>query len=124
MKFTKRTKVLICLNFLFTTVETFFYVVHVYFQSEVLTGIENGDMGMILRFIALAGVTILLNMAFRFLSLASLMGYLADGVTNVRARIMKNILNRPIQLFHRQNDGYFLNLLGNDPVGEYLQNFL
>ncbi len=114
MKFTKRTKVLICLNFLFAAVGNIFYVAHIYFQSEVLTGIENGDMGMILRFIALAGITVLLYMAFRFLSLVSLMGYLADGVTNVRARIMKNILNRPIQLFHKQNDDYFLNLLGND----------
>ena len=114
MKLTRRTKYLIFLTFLFSVGDYIFYVIHVHYESEILTGIEQSSMEMVLKFVALAGGCYLMHMVFRFLSVVNHLRYLADGVTDVRDHIMKSILNRPIRLFRKKNNSYYLNLLGED----------
>lgn len=114
MKLTKRAVFLLFLTCFFSACDTVFCVAYVYFQAQVLTGIEQGSMEIVLRCIALAGGFYLLRMVSWFLTAVNRMGFLANGVTGARDRIMKNVLSRPIRIFRKQDDSYYLNLLGED----------
>ncbi len=114
MKLTKRAVFLLFLTCFFSVCDTVFCVAYVYFEAQVLTGIEQGSMEIVLRCIALAGGFYLLRMVSWFLTAANRMGFLANGVTGARDRIMKNVLSRPIRIFRKQDDSYYLNLLGED----------
>lgn len=49
--------------------------------------------------------------------------FLANGTADLRNKIMKNILSRPLQLFRHHDDAYYLNLLGAD-MDLYRNNWL
>lgn len=67
-----------------------------------------------MKILAISAVAMFSGIAARILSVAARVGYLSNGVTDIRDRMMKSILSRPMRLFRERDDSYYLNLLGED----------
>ena len=88
--------------------------VYVYFMARILEVAEKGWTGELFGSVVIYISAILIYFLLFALTGITRAFFLASGTTDIRNRMMKNILERPLILFRKQDDSYYLNLLGAD----------
>lgn len=123
MKHEKKELGLLLLNCLSSIPEGIFAVVCTHCMSQILTAVEQGNGDLMVKMLLGAVIAMILRFVFWVLDSITEMKFLAHGVINVRKTVMENILARPLLVFRKKDDSYYVNLLGED-VELYRNDYL
>ena len=123
MKLTKKVTFLMLLSCFFTLLSSVFQTFNIHLSAQVLNGAEQGSLELVFRALIINAAAYLLYFPLCALAHVMRIAFLTNGTTDLRDKIMKNILARPLQLFRKHDDAYYLNLLGAD-MDLYRSNWL
>lgn len=114
MKLTKKTLAFLVLTCLLTLFSSVFQTFNTYLTAQVIAGAEQGSMELMIRALLICIAAALLYYPLRVVTSVSLYIFRTNGTADLREKIMKNLLARPLRLFQNHDDAYYLNLLGED----------
>lgn len=110
-KKTKRLLVLTCALYMLYAVTS---TLTTYSISNVMECAEIGSMERLPFAIGFAVIILIFEKATALTMYASNQWFICTGELEVKGRIMKNILWRPLNIFRKQDDAYYINLLRTD----------
>ena len=90
------------------------FTLSIYYMAEILQRAQKGSLPGLLQMTGLSVAFLAIWFVMAIASKWTRLQYISDGTLRMRGNIMRAIFNRPISLFRRQSDAYFLNLLGAD----------
>lgn len=123
MKMSKKVTFYLLSSCLLTLLTSIFQTFYVQLNAQVMTGVELGSLEMAFRALWICLAASCIFYPLRILARVVHLTFLANGTADLRNKIMKNILSRPLQIFHNHDDAYYLNLLGTD-MDLYQNNWL
>ncbi|MBR5718450.1 MAG: ABC transporter ATP-binding protein [Clostridia bacterium] len=113
-KLTKLGRRYLILTCFFLVVESLAYTLCVYYTASILQHAQDGSLPEMLKSAVIAIALLAVKFVGAFAAKSANLKFLSDGTIRMRNDIMKSIFSRPFYLFRKQNDAYYLNLLGLD----------
>ena len=90
------------------------FAVFIYYTARILECAQDGNLKKMFITAALSVAFLILRFVIMTTATLTRLIIFSDCTVKIRGDIIKDIFRRPLKAFRRQDDAYYMNLLGND----------